>query len=348
MQLWRAPLLLPLREPLATARGELHERHGYAVRVEEGVGEATPPEELGFDALARVESALEAARGRLASLRAPDSLEGVREVMAALPELDSSPAARHGVELALLDLAALARGVPLRELLAPGQARSAVTVNALVSGAQAAAEAVRDGFQTVKLKVGGRPVAEDVERVRDVRRAIGPSVKLRVDPNGSWPEPVAVRALEAMARFQLELCEQPTDPRDPDQMLRVRRASRIPIAADESLALASWRPALWSGNVDVVVLKPMVLGGLLPALDVAREAAFYEVGAYVTGSIDGEVARAAGAQLAAAIPQTAWAHGLATGALLAAPDRTGWLAPSRGALALPLSPGLGATPAGWA
>jgi o-succinylbenzoate synthase len=341
VQLSFAPLVLPLRAPWSTARGELRERRGFTVRVEEGTGEATPPEELGFDSLAQVEPALRAARERLIPLRAPDSVEGVREVMAALPDLDSSPAARHGVELALLDRAARSRRVPLRELLAPGQARSTVTVNALVSGPSAAADALRDGFQTVKLKVGGRPVAEDVERVREVRRAIGPAARLRIDPNGSWSEPQAIRALEAMARLQLELCEQPTDPRDPDQMLRVRRAVRVPIAADESLALQAWRPGLWSGNVDAVVLKPMVLGGLLTALDVAREAAFYEVGAYVTSSIDGEVARAGCAQLAAAIPQTAWAHGLATGALLATADRTSWLSPGRGAITLPASPGTG-------
>ena len=337
-------LSLDLRAPLVTARGELRARRGFRVEFREGertgLGEATPPEEFGHDSAAVAERALRETLPALSASSAPGSLQQVRTLMAGLPALDASAAARHGVELALLDLAAQAQGLPLRALLFPG-ARTHVPLSALLSGhapAEAAALAVERGFGTLKLKVGGRPLAEDVERVRAIRERVGHAPRLRIDPNGAWSEAEAIHALQELARFDLELCEQPV--LDPDAMLRVRREVRVPIAADESLALASWRPAFAAGKVDVLVLKPMVLGGLLPALDLALEAERHGVGAYVTSSIDGEIARAGAAHLAAAIPQTRWAHGLATGELLVESDRAAWLSPRRGELLLPDAPGL--------
>jgi o-succinylbenzoate synthase len=332
---------LDLKTPLVTGRGAIERRRGFRVEIRDGahvgLGEATPPEELGRDTVAAAEQALRTTP--VARAAAPRSISDIRSLMTELAPLESSASARHAIELALLDLVAAAKGVPLRALLS-ADARPRVRVNALISNAADAAAAVERGFDTLKLKVGGRPIAEDVDRVKAIRARVGRSVRLRIDPNGAWSEPEAVRALQALARFDLELCEQPV--LDPDAMLRVRNETRIPIAADESLALPSWRPALAAGNVDVLVLKPMVLGGLLPALDLAHEAHHSETGAYVTSSIDGEIARAGAAHLAAAIPQAGrWAHGLATGALLRDPDRTAWLTPARGELTLPDAPGLG-------
>jgi L-alanine-DL-glutamate epimerase-like enolase superfamily enzyme len=85
----------------------------------------------------------------------------------------------------------------------------------------------------------------------------------------------------------------------------------------------------------------MALGGLLRAVALARRAADVGIDAYVTGLIDGELGRAAAAQVACVLPTTR-AHGLATGALLEAPDRAGWLQPERGVLTVSTLPGLGA------
>jgi len=335
-------IALDLKVPLVTGRSTIERRRGFRVEIREGalagLGEATPPEELGRDTVVGAEQALQEVLASLSSASAPQSIPEIRALMPGLASLEPSASARHAVELALLDLAAKARGLPLRVLLSAG-ARSRVRVNALISSADEAAAAADRGFDTLKLKVGGRPVAEDLDRVKAIRARLGRGIRLRIDPNGAWSEPEAIRALQALARFDLELCEQPT--LDPDAMLRVRAETRIPIAADESLALPSWQPALAAGNVDVLVLKPMVLGGLLPALDLSLEAHHSETGAYVTSSIDGEIARAGAAHLAAAIPQIAWAHGLATGELLRDPPTTAWLTPTCGELLLPDTPGLG-------
>ena len=51
------------------------------------------------------------------------------------------------------------------------------------------------GFQSLKLKVAARPLAEDLERVAAVRRAAPTPVALRLDANGGWSEAEASRVL---------------------------------------------------------------------------------------------------------------------------------------------------------
>ena len=67
-----------------------------------------------------------------------------------------------------------------------------------------------------------------VERVRAVRAAVGPDVRLRLDVNGAWDLETATERLDAIARFALEYVEQP--------LARGRRgrACRAPAAASAS------------------------------------------------------------------------------------------------------------------
>jgi L-alanine-DL-glutamate epimerase-like enolase superfamily enzyme len=99
--------------------------------------------------------------------------------------------AKAALEMACLDLAARARGVPLYEYL--GGACRPLTVRSRFSlgaydpkiAAERAAERVAAGFDTIKVKVGTVP-GEDIERVRAVREAIGPEIVLTIDANGGW------------------------------------------------------------------------------------------------------------------------------------------------------------------
>jgi L-alanine-DL-glutamate epimerase-like enolase superfamily enzyme len=166
----------------------------------------------------------------------------------------------------------------------------------------------------MKVKVGGCALSDDVLRLRALRGEVGDAIRIRVDANQSWSESEAATALRGLAPLRLELCEQPIAAPDKDGLRRLRSLGVCRIAADESVPLLgatlldSERPA-----VDVMVLKPMVLGGLLPAFKLAQAAAAAGVGSYVTGSLDGEVARAGAIHLAAALPSADFAHGLSMG-----------------------------------
>ena len=237
---------------------------------------------------------------------------------------------------------------PCAQLLSPG-ARAQVRVNALLgaSSPEALAEesrrAVAEGYDTVKLKVAGRPLEEDVTRLQAVRDAVGPEVRVRIDANGGWTEPEAERALAVLGDARLELCEQPVAPEALDALGRLSERSPCPLAADESLARPELVRALLERprTVRVLVLKPMVLGGLLPALALAREAERAGLEAYVTSSLDGVLARAGATHLAAAVPSGRYASGLGVGHLFANEPAHHPFRPLGGRIVLPRTPGQG-------
>jgi len=334
------PVRVRLRVPLFTAHGELRERDGFLVRLDEGRGEACPLPWFGTEDAAACARALAAAAEALAPARAPERLDQVK-----LPAwLDATPAARHAIELALLDGMAQRAGIPLRRLLHAG-AVDEVPVGALLASREPAAlarearAAAAEGFGTLKLKVAHGPLADDLARAAVVRDAAGPGVRLRLDANGGWDEPSALNALRRLARLDVELCEQPS--MDVASLRRLRGATPVPIAADESVPRSNGELL---DAVDAVVLKPMVLGGLLPALEWARRARAHGLRTLVTTSLDGAVARLGAAQLAAALlaEEPMPDAGLATGRLLESDVCEDPAPPALGRVALPQTPGLGA------
>lgn len=188
----------------------------------------------------------------------------------------------------------------------PNPVRTSIPVNALV-GAGPLAAALPAAFPAVKVKVGD---VSDVERVARVRDAVGPDVALRVDANGAWDEETAVTRLTALARFGIELAEEPVH--GLDALARVRARVAVPIAADESVrSLADARAA--RGAVDVLVLKVQPCGGVRAGLEWAAE---FGGPVVVTSMMETSIGLRAGVALAAALPDLPYACGLGTASAL--------------------------------
>lgn len=289
---------LPLARPWETATGSFDRRDGFLVRLGDdpvGIGEASP--------LAGWTEGLEACRTALAEqLAAADALASPDD----LPDLRATPAARHGLELALYDREARASGEPLYRQLGGDRRVSSVPVNATVpdGDVEATAEACRAaaiaGFPSIKLKVGARPVDDDVERVASARDAVGGRVDLRIDANGAWSRDEATTAIEKLGWLGIASVEQPLDPADLDGHAALRDLG-VEIALDESLASHPLEAVLEAKAADVLVLKPMALGGVgraRAAADRARDAGLDVV---VSNTVDATVARTAAVHLAAAL-----------------------------------------------
>jgi O-succinylbenzoate synthase len=215
----------------------------------------------------------------------------------------------------------------------PPARRSSVEVNALVPGvtpadaAALAGAAVAAGFRTIKVKVGD---VDSVERTAAVRDAAGPGIRLRVDANGVWDVDTAVATIARLARFDLELVEQPVAALD--DLAAVRRRVRVPIAADEAVrTLDDARRLALLGAADALVLKAQPLGGVAAALDLAAAAG---VAVIVSSMYETSIGLAAGLALAAALVDLPYACGLGTASLLAADVVVDPLVPVDGALAV--------------
>lgn len=176
-----------------------------------------------------------------------------------------------------------------------------------------------DGCRTAKVKVAepGQTLADDVARVAEVRRVMGPTGRIRIDSNGAWTVDEAERAVHALAKFDLEYVEQPCETIDELHELRGRIAYMdIPVAADESVRKAADPLAVArSGAADLLVIKAQPLGGISRALSIVADAGLPVV---VSSALETSVGLAMGAHLAAAIDPLDYDCGLATASLLAA------------------------------
>jgi L-alanine-DL-glutamate epimerase-like enolase superfamily enzyme len=325
-----------LREPLRTAWGPLHKRDVLLLEIagRDGVtgrGEAAPLEPYDGVSLTAVREALE---GYARVLRDAEDLRGI-EVLEACREVADLPPALAAVDLAVWDRAGRREGRPIAALLAD-EPLAEVPVNATVgavdrAGAAAAvADAVRAGFDCVKIKVG---VGDDAGRIAAVRAAAGPQVALRVDANGAWDVDEAVRKIETLAPAGLELVEEPVHGITPLRTVRDRVPVRV--AMDETAAVHG---ALASGAADAVCLKISRCGGISGLL--AQAALVRATGAevYLASTFDGPLGIAAALHCAAAL-RVELPCGLATLPMLEGADQV--LGVRAGRIAVPTAPGLG-------
>lgn len=301
------PFSLSLSNPLQTSQGTIDTRDGLLVTIDldgtRGSGEATPLPGW-TESLETCSEALERA------LHVGDSV-GWDE---ALDTLDDTPAARHGLSLALCDARSRSEGVPLYRHLG-GERTERVPVNATIGDGtvdetvEAATTAIEGGFTALKIKIGARAVETEIERLSAVRDAVDSGVELRADANGAWTQDEAQSALDGFANLGVAFVEQPLSPTDLAGHAALR--GEVGIALDEALVEHPIEAVIDADAADVLVLKPMVLGGPDRARKGAHIARTAGLEVVVTTTVDGALARAAAVHVAASLSHPP-ACGLAT------------------------------------
>ncbi len=353
---WRA-YRLPFVGQFSTAQGELGAREGVIIKLEAdnglfGLGEAAPLPEFGGGTVAEVLARLDAISAGLPGMSL-ETLEAQITEWLEYPE-PGVTALACGLDMAACDLLAQIEGLPLAAFLSPTtnfQPPIAIPVNATIAApddfraAQAAAQAVSQGFGCIKLKVGmAATVGQEIARVGAVRAAIGPVVKLRLDANGAWTAARAIEILRAVAEFEIELVEQPTVPYDLKRLALVRQAVTIPIAAEEPVTgLPAARAIIRAEAADILVIKPMVVGGLRVGRQIIELAQAAGLQAFVTTTLDSGIAIAGALHLAATLSEPRRHCGLATAQLLTDTLVQNLPPVVNGQMVVPTAPGLGVT-----
>jgi L-alanine-DL-glutamate epimerase-like enolase superfamily enzyme len=91
------------------------------------------------------------------------------------------------------------------------------------------------GYDTVKMKIGGASLEEDLARIESVLKLVISGQALAVDANGRFDLDIALKYAEALVPYDLKWYEEPGDPLDYELNARVCEASRTPIATGENL-----------------------------------------------------------------------------------------------------------------
>jgi D(-)-tartrate dehydratase len=153
------------------------------------------------------------------------------------------------LDMALWDLAAKLEGKPLCRLLAERYRKSEADESVYVYAAggyyypgkdiPALLDEMRSyldlGYSTVKIKIGGATLAEDIQRIEAVLDLLGPGQDLAVDANGRFDLDLAIKYAEALNAYQLKWYEEPCEPLDYEVLGKVASVSKNPVATGENL-----------------------------------------------------------------------------------------------------------------
>lgn len=197
--------------------------------------------------------------------------------------------AMSALDLALWDIKGKALGQPVARLL--GGARTAVPAYATVglpaySEAElvaACTKALAEGFQGAKILVGaGRSIAEDAQRIRAVRAAIG-HAPLMLDANCAYSVAEAKRLAEQVADCDIAFFEEPLRGNDIPALAELRRAINIPLASGQMIQSVTWfRDVLAAGALDILQPNAAFCGGISAMLRILALAEAH--GVPVTGA----------------------------------------------------------------
>jgi D(-)-tartrate dehydratase len=91
------------------------------------------------------------------------------------------------------------------------------------------------GYTVVKMKIGGAPLAEDIDRIEAVLGILGPGQSLAVDANGRFDLPTAIAYAKALSAYELFWYEEPGDPLDYELQRALADHYENPMATGEDL-----------------------------------------------------------------------------------------------------------------
>ena len=299
------PLRVPFKTALRTVESvedvivELHTDSGCV-----GYGEAPPTGVITGDTQGSIIGALRDHIGKTLIGRDVDDLEG------ALLQLNScmvkNSSAKAAADMALYDLYGKLYKLPVYKLLGGG--RSGITTDITISVndpeemARDAADAIKRGYDCLKIKVG-KDADVDLKRLMAVRKTVGNGVLIRIDANQGWTPKEAVRALSRMEEngLGIEFVEQPVKAHDFEGLKYVTEHVTIPVLADESVFSAEDAFTLLQMRAaDLINIKLMKCGGIYNALKIASAAEVYGVECMIGCMLEAKVSVTAAVHLACA------------------------------------------------
>lgn len=286
-----------------------------------GWGEAAPLAGLSIDHKPEFEERL-AALCRTFNARNHSVLAAV-ETWFRHEDLVNWPALKFGFETALLDLQQGGRKKLFDTAFTRGE--SGIPINGLIWMGDEAfmqeqiAQKLEQGFDCLKLKIGGLDFQTECRVLASIRKVAGPDkLTIRLDANGAFKPEEALTRLETLSRYKIHSLEQPIKANQPFEMRKICQESPIPIALDEELIGVSL-PAKRRGLLQYIqpqyiILKPTLLGGLSDCRKWIKLAEERNVGWWITSALESNIGLNAIAQFTSTFPNLI-PQGLGTGQL---------------------------------
>jgi L-alanine-DL-glutamate epimerase-like enolase superfamily enzyme len=255
---------------------------------------------------------------------------------------------KSAFDMALYDLCAQQAGVPLYQYLGGSKNKTLVTdyTVSLDNADQMAADALwikKQGFQVIKVKLGGTPV-EDIERIRQIREAIGDDLPIRIDANQGWQAAGVPATLQALAPFNIQHCEEPIARWDYFKLPEIRKNSLIKIMADESCCTHHDAAKLINLSAcDSLNVKLGKSGGIHTAIKIIDLAAQHQLPVQLGGFLESRLAFTAAAHVALSSPAVQYCDFDTPLMFITDPVKDGIAYSTNWEIEVPDMPGLGAS-----
>jgi len=312
-----------------TSRGLMSDRDSWFIKIIDdkntkvfGLGEAAPLPGLSLE----LDEAFEENLKRLIeefndgqfSIGSGDLTEISKSLIERIPELHQFPSILFAFEMALLDMNHGGKRLIFKNSFVEGQP---IPINGLIwmSGMDMMLQQIeikiQEGFDCLKLKVGGLDFEKECDILQYIRRKyFKMNITLRLDANGAFKEEEVMYKLHELAKFDIHSIEQPIKP-GIDLMSDLCKNSPIPIALDEELIgiTKEGRSELLDRiKPHFIILKPSLHGGLSGCKEWIEMAEKRSIGWWMTSALESNIGLNAIAQFASEYENTL-PQGLGTG-----------------------------------
>ena len=213
---------------------------------------------------------------------------------------------KSAFDMALYDIAAQEAGLPLYQFLGGSKREIETDLTIGIDSPEAMAQTARDykakGVRIIKIKLGKKG-EEDIERVKQIRLAVGNDILLRLDANQGWSFDTAVYVLQQLGKYNIQFCEQPMRHWEDGNLPALRKLSPVKIMADESVFNHHDAKRLTEADAcDYVNIKFSKSGGLLEAAKINAVCEAQSIPCMMGGMLESRIALSAAAHFVLAHP----------------------------------------------
>ena len=323
------PHKLLFRFEAGTSRGVMTEKTSWIVKVYDdaepelfGLGECAPLPGLSIDAQPDFERKLYDFCLLFNSLDLEFFEWNLRLILDQLID-GQYPSMRFGFDTAILDFINGGKRMIFENDFFTN--RKPIEINGLIwmgkkeAMLQAIEEKIKEGFKTLKLKIGAIDFEEECSLLAHVRQHFSTSeITLRADANGAFSPENVNEKLKRLSEYELHSIEQPIRQNQVELIAELCQNSPVPIALDEELIgrfdYAQKQKLLKTIQPQYIILKPTLLGGIDHCREWIEWSQKFGIGWWMTSALESNIGLNAIAQFAAQYNNTL-PQGLGTGQL---------------------------------
>lgn len=302
-------LSIPLKEPFTTSLGTDYSAENVLIKImtDEGItgfGECSPYMPINGESQ---DTCFIVGQYFAKALKGKDPLQ----IEACISLMDKiiygNSSIKSAFDIALYDIASQQAGLPLYKFIGGENNKTIITDYTVSIGEpqKMAVDALKikgEGYPAIKIKLG-KNGKTDVQRIKAIRAAVGSEIPLRIDANQGWGVEEAIETLQALAMYGIQYCEEPIARWNFMRLPEVKKASPIPIMADESCGDEHDAERLIQIKAcDYFNIKLGKSGGIFKALKMARMAEAANIHLQVGAMVESRLAMTAFAHYALCSP----------------------------------------------